>query len=120
MAIELFGLKNCDSCRKARNWMDRRGVEYRFVDYRDEPASPAVLRQWAQAVEGFEKLVNRSGTTWRNLPSARKSPASAPEWTLLIREYPALVRRPVLVLEDGTVHLGFSDALYSRLFAKSA
>lgn len=120
MAIELFGLKNCDTCRKARNWLDRRAIEYRFVDYRDEPTSPAVLKQWAQAVGGFDKLVNRSGTTWRNLAAARRSPASAPEWTLLIREYPALVRRPVLVLEDGSVHLGFSDALYARLLAKSA
>ena len=116
MGIEIHGLNKCDTCRKARNWLDRRGVEYRFIDYRDEPATPATLRAWADAVGGFESLVNRSGTTWRNLAAARRSPGSAAEWSLLIREYPALVKRPVLVLADGSVHLGFSDKSYSGLF----
>jgi Spx/MgsR family transcriptional regulator len=115
MSVVVFGLNKCDTCRKARNWLDRRGIDHRFIDYRDEPATPAMLRQWADAVGGFEALVNRSGTTWRNLPPSRKSPASAAEWTLLIREYPALVRRPVLVMAGDEVHLGFSDKLYSSL-----
>lgn len=120
MGIEVFGLNKCDTCRKARNWLDRRGIAYRFVDYREEPAAPAVLNAWAQAVGGFEALVNRSGTTWRALPTSRKSPGSAAEWTLLIREHPALVRRPVLVLDDGAVHLGFSDRIYAGLLASNA
>ena len=120
MSIEIFGLNKCDTCRKARNWLDRHAIEYRFVDYREQPATPATLKQWAQAVGGFEALVNRSGTTWRTLSPSRKSPGSAAEWSLLIREYPALVRRPVLVLDDGSVHLGFSDKLYARLFAAKA
>lgn len=118
MASVVYGLNKCDTCRKARKWLDRNGADHRFIDYRDEPVTPATLRQWADAVGGFESLVNRSGTTWRNLATNRKSPGSAAEWSLLIREYPALVRRPVLVLADGSVHLGFSDTLYSRLFAK--
>ena len=56
------------------------------------------------------------GMTWRNLPPARKEPGSDAEWTLLIKEYPALVRRPVVVTADGAVSLGFSDALFKRLF----
>lgn len=115
MAMEMYGLNKCDTCRKARKWMDRHAIEYQFIDYRDEPATPAMLRHWADAVGGFEALVNRSGTTWRNLAPSRKSPGSAAEWSLLIREYPALVRRPVLVLSDGSVHLGFTDKLYARL-----
>jgi len=120
MAIEVHGLGKCDTCRKARKWLDRHAVDYRFIDYRDEPAAPATLKQWAEAVGGFDELVNRSGKTWRNLASGRKSPGSTAEWSLLIREYPALVRRPVLVLADGSVHLGFSDKLYARLFGKAA
>ena len=116
MDIEIHGLNKCDTCRKARKWLDRQAVEYRFIDYREEPATPATLGRWAEAVGGFEMLVNRSGTTWRNLAPTRKSPGSIAEWNLLIREYPAVVRRPVLVLADGSVHLGFSDALYTRLF----
>jgi Spx/MgsR family transcriptional regulator len=115
VAIDVFGLNKCDSCRKARKWLDRNAVEYRFIDYRDEPATPAMLRQWADAVGGFESLVNRSGTTWRNLAPTRKSPGSTAEWSLLIREYPALVRRPVLVLADGSVHLGFNGKFYSKI-----
>ncbi|MGB0134395.1 Spx/MgsR family RNA polymerase-binding regulatory protein [Dokdonella sp.] len=120
MAVEIHGLNNCDTCRKARKWMGRHEIEYQFIDYREQPAAPATLRLWADAVGGFESLVNRSSTTWRNLAPARKSPGSAAEWSLLIREYPALVRRPVLVLDDGSVHLGFSDKLYAQLLGKDA
>lgn len=119
-AIEVYGLARCDTCRKARNWLDRQAIAYTFIDYREQPASAALLREWADAVGGFEQLVNRSGTTWRNLAAGRKSPGSTAEWSLLIREYPALVRRPVLRLVDGSIHLGFSTKLYGELFAERA
>ena len=62
MAIQMYGLKNCDTCKKARNWLDRHAVEYRFIDYREQPATPEQLKRWAEAAGGFEKLVNRAGT----------------------------------------------------------
>ena len=65
---------------------------------------------------GWKKLINRSGTTWRNLSVARKSPGSAAEWTLLIKEYPALIRRPLVVLDDGSVQQGFTDKLFAKMF----
>jgi Spx/MgsR family transcriptional regulator len=112
----LYGLAKCDTCRKARNWLDRFGVAHRFVDYRDERVPAETLKAWAKQVGGFEQLVNRSGTTWRNLPAPRRQAASDPEWTLLIREYPQLVRRPAVVLPDGAISLGFTDTLFSKLF----
>lgn len=114
MAIELYGLDKCDTCKKARQWLVRKNIEHVFIDYREQRVEPAALKRWAESVGGFDKLVNRTGTTWRNLATSRKSPGSDAEWTLLIKEYPALVRRPVLVIDDGSVSVGFSDALFSR------
>ncbi|TAN07434.1 MAG: arsenate reductase [Rhodanobacteraceae bacterium] len=117
-SIVLYGLTTCDTCRKARNWLDRFGVEYTFVDYRVNPVPAATLKDWAARLGGWEKLVNKASTTWRNLLPQRKNPASDPEWTLLLKEYPALVRRPVVVRGDGGISVGFSDNAFKRLFGK--
>jgi Spx/MgsR family transcriptional regulator len=114
----IYGLENCESCRKARKWLERHGIEHRFIDYRAERVPPETLRAWARQAGGFAPMVNRNGTTWRNLPAPRREAASDPEWTLLLREHPQLVRRPVLVLADGSMHQGFSNKLYTRLFAR--
>jgi Spx/MgsR family transcriptional regulator len=112
----LFGLDTCDSCRKARNWLKRAGVEHAFVDYRAQRIDPATLKDWARQLGGWDKLVNKASTTWRSLPEMRKAPGSDPEWTLLIREHPALVKRPVVVMPDGTVSVGFSDNDFKQRF----
>ena len=114
----LYGLPNCDTCRKARNWLGRFEVAHAFIDYRANPLAPATLKAWAQQLGGWEALVNKSSTTWRNLLPQRKNPGSDPEWTLLLREHPALVRRPVVVLDDGSVSVGFSDNGFKKLFGK--
>ena len=114
----LYGLENCDTCRKARNWLQRFGIAHEFVDYRAQRPSPETLKEWAQALGGWDALVNRQSTTWRTLPPARKTPASDPEWTLLLREHPALVKRPLVVSDDGAVSAGFSDALFKRRFGR--
>ena len=116
MTTKVYGLDKCDTCKKARNWLDRKQVAHEFIDYREHRVAPATLKDWAGQAGGWEKLVNRSSTTWRALPDARKTPGSDAEWTLLIKEYPALVRRPVLVMEDGAITQGFTDNAYKRLF----
>jgi Spx/MgsR family transcriptional regulator len=116
--ITLYGLPTCDTCRKARNWLDRFGVAYTFVDYRENPVPSATLKEWAMQLGGWEKLVNKSSTTWRNLLPQRKNPQSDPEWTLLLKEYPALIRRPVVVLDGGSVQVGFSDNGFKKLFPR--
>ncbi len=117
MSVTVYGLTRCDTCLKACKWLDRHGIAHAFIDYRDYPIAPAMLKAWARQAEGWEKLVNRASTTWGNLPTSRKSPGSEAEWLLLLREYPALIRRPVLVGNDGEFTQGFSDALYQRVFA---
>ena len=114
----LYGLPNCDTCKKARNWLTRFGVEHAFVDYRAQPVPAATLKAWAQHLGGWEKLVNKSSTTWRNLLPQRKDPGSDPEWTLLLKEYPALIRRPVVQQGDGPVSVGFTDNGFKKLFGK--
>ncbi|MGH8146251.1 MAG: Spx/MgsR family RNA polymerase-binding regulatory protein [Rhodanobacteraceae bacterium] len=116
--LTLYGLPTCDTCRKARKWLDRFGIEHSFVDYRANPVPAATLKTWAAQLGGWEKLVNKSSTTWRNLLPQRKNPASDPEWTLLLKEYPALIRRPVVVREGIDVNVGFSDNGFKKLFAR--
>lgn len=112
MSLTLYGLDRCGTCVKARAWLDDRGVAYRFQDYRDVPVAPDVLRNWAKALGGWEKLVNRASLTWRNLDASLKSPANDAQWLDLIARYPALVRRPVAVFADGAVTAGFSEKRY--------
>jgi Spx/MgsR family transcriptional regulator len=114
--VELYGLKKCSTCLKATAWLDRRHIGYRFIDYRDHPADPALLRAWADALGGWEKLVNRASMTWRNLPADRKAPAAPEEWLALIAEFPALIKRPVAVDASGAVNAGFSEKKYEVLF----
>lgn len=116
----LYGLDNCDSCRKARRWLDRVGIAHRFVDYRAQPPPQATLHDWKQQLGGWDLMINKSSTTWRNLAPHRKAPGSDAEWRLLLREYPQLIRRPVVVTDDGMVTQGFSDNGFKRRFGGGA
>lgn len=112
----LHGLKNCDTCRKAQNWLKRFDITHQFVDVREAPPSPDTLLAWKEAVGGWDALVNKSSTTWRQLPPNRKTPGSDAEWKLLLREHPALIKRPLVVMDDGRVSQGFSDNGFKKLF----
>ena len=112
----VYGLDTCDTCRKARNWLKRFELEHTFVDYRAQRIPPETLKAWAAQLGGWDKLVNRASTTWRQLPETRKAPGSDPEWTLLLKEHPALVKRPVLVTDDGAVSVGFTDNAWKLRF----
>lgn len=115
--ITLYGLTKCSTCVKARQWLEARGVEAAFVDYRDHPLPPASLAQWAGELGGWEKLVNRASMTWRNLPEERKTPESDAAWQALIAEFPALVRRPLAVWPDAAVTVGFTEKKYLERLA---
>ena len=116
MTTTIYGLKNCDTCRKALKWLDRFGIPHAFVDYRDNRQAPEVLTAWAAKAGGWDALVNKSSTTWRQLPDVRKSPGSDAEWKLLLREHPQLIRRPVVVTDDGEVTQGFTDNGFKKRF----
>jgi len=112
----LYGLAACDSCKKARHWLERFDLPYAFVDLRAERQTPATLKAWAAQLGGWDRLINKVSSTWRQLPEARKAPGSEPEWLLLLKEHPALIKRPVLVTADGVVSVGFTDNAFKARF----
>ena len=104
--ITVWGLKNCDTCKKARKALDAVGADYTFKDVRADGLAEMDFAGWLDAVGG-EVLINRRGTTWRGLSDADKARGDGSEATALLAEAPALIKRPVFVFEDGTVIVGF-------------
>ena len=119
MTAMIYGLPNCDTCRKARKWLDRAGIEYRFVDYRAEPIPAATLAKWARSLGGWDSLVNKSSSSWRQLDEKQKGARGDAQWTRLIADSPTLVKRPVLVLADGSISLGFSADRFEQRFGRT-
>ncbi|MFO7953690.1 MAG: arsenate reductase, partial [Thioalkalivibrio sp.] len=93
--IALYGIANCDTVRKARRSLDAAGVAYRFVEVRKDGLAADRLRGWVEAV-GWETLVNRRGTTWRQLSEADREGVDAERAIALLLEHPALMKRPVV------------------------
>ncbi len=116
MTTTVYGLANCDTCRKARKWLERFEIPFEFIDYREQRQTPETLMEWQQQLGGWETMINKSSTTWRQLPDTRKSPGSDAEWKLLLKEYPQLIRRPVVVTQDGQVSQRFSDNGFKQRF----
>jgi Spx/MgsR family transcriptional regulator len=111
--IQIYGLKNCDTCRRARKWLQERDVEHGFHDVRADGLSGETLDRWIDAV-GWEALLNRRGTTWRDLPDDAKTDVDAGKARALMLEHPALIKRPVIEA-DGRVTVGFSESVMSDL-----
>ena len=108
----LYGIRNCDTVKKARAWLDARGVAYGFHDYKTAGIDAARLRAWAAEL-GWEKLLNRAGTTFRKLPDAEKEGLDADKAIALMLAQPSMIKRPVLDLGERRL-LGFSEAGYEK------
>jgi arsenate reductase len=101
----LYGIPNCDTVKKARAWLDSAGIAYDFHDYKKAGIDEARLRRWV-AEAGWEKLLNRSGTTFRKLPDADKTDLDEDKAIALMLSQPSMIRRPV-VEADGALLVGF-------------
>jgi Spx/MgsR family transcriptional regulator len=108
MTVAFYGIPNCDTVKKARKWLDARGIGYSFHDYKKEGADPARLDAWV-AVAGWEKLLNRAGTTFRNLPDADKTNLDAAKAVAVMVANPSTIKRPV-VEHAGGILVGFKEA----------
>jgi arsenate reductase len=110
----LYGIKNCDTVRKARKWLEAQGIDYTFHDVRADGLTKKAVTEWAKAV-GWETLLNRRGTTWRQLPDVAKESINQKEAIDLMLEHPTLIKRPVLA-HKKVIHVGFKAAEYEALF----
>ncbi|WEX77681.1 ArsC family reductase [Sinorhizobium numidicum] len=115
MTVTIYGIKNCDTMKKARGWLDGRGVAYGFHDYKLEGIDRAHLERWC-AEFGWETVLNRSGMTFRNLPEAEKHELTVEKAISLMLGQPSMIKRPVIEA-DGRLLVGFKPELYEALFA---
>jgi Spx/MgsR family transcriptional regulator len=114
LANTLFGISNCDTMKKARAWLDGRGIDYQFHDYKTAGIDAAHLTRWA-AKAGWETVLNRAGTTFRKLPDPQKANLDERRAIGLMLAQPSMIKRPVLELGDRLL-IGFKPESYDSAF----
>ena len=112
LTITIYGIKNCDTMKKARAWLDGRGVAYGFHDYKSKGIARENLERWANKA-GWETLLNRAGTTFRKLPDADKEGLNERKALALMLAQPSMIKRPVLDV-GGKLLVGFKPEIYAR------
>jgi arsenate reductase len=113
MTITLYGIKNCDTMKKARSWLDAHEVQYAFHDYKAAGIDPAVLAHWCSEV-GWETLLNRAGTTFRKLPDNQKKNMNERKAMTLMVAQPSMIKRPVLEYGKRLL-VGFTPEVYEQV-----
>ena len=114
--ITIYGIKNCDTMKKARAWLDARKIDYRFHDYRSAGIEKAKLEYWMSQL-GWETLLNRAGTTFRKLPDADRLDLTEKKAVTLMLAQPSMIKRPVLE-KDGNITAGFRPEQYEKMLAR--
>jgi arsenate reductase len=112
MSITIYGIKNCDTMKKARAWLDSHGVEYGFHDYKSEGIAKDRLKSWSDEL-GWETLLNRAGTTFRKLSDAEKQGLDERKALTLMLAQPSMIKRPVLDV-GGKLLVGFRPEIYAN------
>jgi arsenate reductase (glutaredoxin) len=113
MSITIYGIKNCETMKKARAWLDKRGIDYAFHDYKSAGIEREQLERWSKKV-GWETLLNRAGTTFRKLADKDKDGLSEKKALALMLGQPSMIKRPVLDLGGGKLLVGFVAERYSE------
>ncbi len=114
MMVTIYGIKNCDTMKKAFAWLERRKISYTFHDYKKSGTDEALLKK-AIKQHGWENVINRKGTTWRALPDHVKETMDESKAVDAAVTNPSLIRRPLLA-RDGAVHVGFDEKDYNEIF----
>ena len=114
MTVTVYGIKACDTMKKAFSWLDAQGVDYQFHDYKKSGAPEEAVRRWIDTL-GWETVINRRGTTWRKLPESLRDKMDAEQALKAALDNPSLIKRPML--EKGKlVEPGFKPARYAEIF----
>lgn len=109
--LTVYGLSQCDTVKRARQWLQAQGVDFQFVDFKKTPPSAAQISAWTEAA-GWEALLNKRGTTWRKLDAAMQARVvDAPSAAAVLAQYPSAIKRPV-VEADGQLLVGFDEAAW--------
>lgn len=120
MTLVLHGIRNCDTVKKARAWLDTAGLAYDFHDFKTQGADRALVAGWVEAL-GWETVLNRAGTTFRGLPDADKAGIDAPRAVALMVAQPSMVKRPVLAGTHGgapVLMVGFKPDTYAAVLGQ--
>jgi arsenate reductase len=117
MPVTIYGIKNCDTMKKAFTWLKDHGVDYEFHDYKISGIDRASLERWCAAL-GWETVLNRAGTTFRKLPEEDRTGLTEKKAIALMLAQPSMIKRPVLDLGRGKLLIGFKPDQYAAAFAK--
>ena len=109
----VYGIKNCSTVKKALDWLDQHGIAYQFHDYKKSGIDPARLASWCEEM-GWERVLNRTGTSFRNLPEATRMDLDQAKAIRLMQAQPSMIKRPLLDLGSRRL-LGFSAAMYEEI-----
>ena len=116
-SVSIYGIKNCDTMKKARAWLDSHHIAFEFHDYKSEGIDEATLKGWVRDA-GWETLLNRAGTTFRKLPEKDKVSLDEKKAIALMHAQPSMIKRPVLQ-RGGKITVGFKPDTYAALFRKA-
>lgn len=112
----VYGIKNCNTVKNALDWLKKNNVEFEFHDYKTKGVDPAKLKNWSGQL-GWEKLVNKKGTTWRQLDEKIQNKVASEKTAIdLMLEKTSVIKRPLIELKNRVVALGFDEAEYKRVF----
>lgn len=112
--ITMYGIPNCDTIKKARKWLTENSIDYTFHDYRKDGMDQAMIEKFI-AEFGWEKLINKRGLTWRQLTPEQKESMDEQSAIATMLENPAIIKRPVLQLNNGELYLGFKAQEYEKI-----
>ena len=114
--LKIYGIKACDTMKKAFTWLDAQGIDYQFHDYKQEGAPAAAVKRWIKQL-GWEVVINKRGTTWKKLPQTRRDAMNPADALAAAQENPSLIKRPII--EQGTILLaGFNPDEWQQTLKK--